>query len=236
MKVVSFDKEKLCAQDLVLICSFLRTNRDSWGLNLRGHSVCLCDNTHGPVTPEGIMALATLFNQNKTLKRLDLRKSGIGQAKLILGRGLMTAEKGSVQELLVDEWHIPEFGESLNLHGLELGPADACLLSGVLCWHHSVRILNLSCNRFGSDGLVYVSEIVRVNDLLVVLDLSSNNLGGYVDRYGKFVRTPAGLLALAEALKENSHLELLDVRNNYVTGAELVALQQATPSGLSLVV
>ena len=237
LQVVSFEKEKLCAQDLILISSFLRGNKDSWALNLRGHTICLCNNAHGANTPEGVMALADLFNHNKALKRVDLRKSGIGrEGKLILGRKLMTAQKGSVQELLVDEWHIPEFGESLNLQGLKLGPADACLISGVLCWHASVRILNLSCNRLGSDGLVYLSELVRVNDLLIALDLSSNNLGGYVDRYGNFVRTPAGLLSLAEALKENSHIELLDVRNNHVAGAELVALQQAIPSGMSLVV
>jgi len=79
---------------------------------------------------------------------------------------------------------------------------------------------------YTAEGIVAISDMLRVNRTLRSVRLTSNHLGAYYDG-SKWVPDSSGVTALAEALKQNSTLTTLDVRNNNIDAAAKKLLRDA---------
>ncbi len=76
-----------------------------------------------------------------------------------------------------------------------------------------IKVLDLSKNALGKEGIKILAEVLPYNNILEVLDLSKNNLG------------VSGACELSVALKGNKTLKYLNLFNNKIAydGARAVA-------------
>ena len=87
------------------------------------------------------------------------------------------------------------------------------------------QVLAVSKCGLRAAGAKAISEMLQVNKTLTKLDLSDNEIGGYGPSYN-FAATPEGPAALADALKSNSVLQLLDVSRNALRDAGAKAFSE----------
>lgn len=78
--------------------------------------------------------------------------------------------------------------------------------------NRGIEKLNLSDNKLGNEGVVYLSEALSVNNILKEIILKANDIGN------------EGAVALAEALQHNSSLTKLDLQGNRIKPQGAVSL------------
>jgi len=109
--------------------------------------------------------------------------------------------------------------------GVVSGQAIAELLTGSsapITWR-----LDLSENMLGTEGAQLIAAALGSNSSLEHLELAGNILGGHYTAQG-FVPDLSGVTALAEALKQNGTLAVLDLRSNHLGDAAKKQLQDAS--------
>lgn len=101
---------------------------------------------------------------------------------------------------------------TLNLSRKKLNDEHAKELAEMLKKNKKLRRLELEGNEFGPDAAKYFAEALKVNKTLRYLDLENNNLTNKGE-------DSDGVIALFEALKDNTMLISLNLTNNYLTPA-----------------
>lgn len=101
---------------------------------------------------------------------------------------------------------------TLNLSRKKLGDEQAKEISNMLKRNRKLRRLELEGNEFGPDSAKYFAEALTVNRTLRYLDLENNNLTNRGE-------DSDGIIALFEALKDNTMLISLNLSNNFLTPA-----------------
>lgn len=182
------------------------------------------------------------------LKNLQINKSSMGStfdyAKW--KKGLNPIDPPLVQFL----------ARSKNLTNVQLGSCNLSVKDADMLYlaldpkrEHfcsNVKILNLSCNKLGKEGVKVLSQIFVTNNILEVVDLSHNHLGvaGAVylansltnNKSVKFLNLFAnkidvdGARAFEKTLKENSTLEFIDFGHNRLRHEGLRAIANGISS------
>ena len=146
------------------------------------------------------------MKSNKTLTLLDLSDNEIGGEK---------SGDGNVKKAT------PE------------GPAA---LADGLKANQSVQQLHAKANCLRADGAKAISEMLRTNKTLTMVDLSDNEIGAYSkdnDGQAPWLPTPDGPAALAYGLKANSTVQQLDASANGLDQASKDRLTKAKPPQLA---
>ncbi|KAI9139997.1 hypothetical protein BKA69DRAFT_1039607 [Paraphysoderma sedebokerense] len=102
---------------------------------------------------------------------------------------------------------------------------DACtVLCSALKTNTTVRKLDLRGNNIRSEGAVSIAQLIKVNSAIKTLSLEWNCIGVW----------DTGVKAIADALKMNTTLVELDLRNNKIgpSGVEVLALSLKHNTGL----
>ncbi|KAF9944994.1 hypothetical protein BGZ72_001783, partial [Mortierella alpina] len=96
-----------------------------------------------------------------------------------------------------------------------IGGKEFGVLSETLRTNATLTILDLRGNSIGDNGALALSEALKINSTLTTLDLWNNSIGDN------------GAQALSEALKTNSTLTTLDLRGNSIWFKGLLAFSEA---------
>jgi hypothetical protein len=121
-----------------------------------------------------------------------------------------------------------------------MNSTDAKVLAELLKANVTVQWLHAKSNSLRAGGAKAISEMLKVNKTLIMVDLSGNEIGMWSqgshstpnsNPYKEHF-TPEGPAALAEGLKANQSVQQLDVSNNCLDQASKDALTQAKPQQL----
>ena len=86
--------------------------------------------------------------------------------------------------------------------------------------------------------MIAIAEALKVNSTVTKIDVSDNEIGGYVvARHVDFAfltATPEGPAALAEALKVNTTVQWVKVSDNALDSAAEEAVQQSARPGVEV--
>jgi len=162
--------------------------------------------------------------------------TGEGQPPVpLLVAAVASAGQGTVWGIPVQSLRENEGFISLSLSACRLGPVGAQLLGCLLPGATTLLSLDLPENGLDEEAARYLSEALAVNTSLTSLDLRDNHLGAQgATSFAKVLRTNrtlrmldlasnyltngggdmSGVIELAEALKQNSSLVSLNVREN----------------------
>jgi len=249
----NFSDQKLNVGDVILLAFDLTRNSGLVKLDLSGNrlgaeaakhlSNALVSNQSlvelhlggNDIGPEGAKHLAQALKANSTIQRLGLDRSQLcGLNTRLFGFGAYSAE-GIIA--ISDMLRVNRTLRSVSLYVNYLGPEGARHIAAALGSNSSLEHLGLENNElcgldgngvgtYTAEGIVAISDMLRVNRTLRSVRLTSNHLGAYYDG-SKWVPDSSGVTALAEALKQNSTLTTLDVRNNNIDAAAKKLLRDA---------
>ena len=157
-----------------------------------------------------------MLKTNNTLTVLDLSKNEIG-AWTSEGTG-HTDWKGN---------HSDELKQT---------PEGPAALADGLKANSTVQQLHAKSNSLRAAGAKAISEMLRTNKTLTMVDLSDNEIGAYSkdnDGQAPWLPTPDGPAALAYGLKANSTVQQLDASANGLDQASKDRLTKAKPPQLA---
>lgn len=178
---------------------------DSLAFNDRALAV---DFSKNGITQDGIKQLATVLQENETLRTLILDTNAAGDEGATVLAELLAAKPGNIK--------------TLSLSGNSIGDTGAKALAEMLKVNTTLEELELNGNSIDYDGIGAIAEALAVNTSLRVLGLSDNYVGG------------AGAGILAAALKRNTTLEEIHIKGNELGDEGVTALCDALrerPSG-----
>ncbi|KAF7645172.1 hypothetical protein LDENG_00208890 [Lucifuga dentata] len=212
----------------------------------------------------GGMHIASMLQVNNTLQELQLAECDLGSQSVIT---LIVVLKSNTSLRSVDisrpllfsqqeEWaehccSMLQVNNSLvELHLGKLGMTDSALerLTAGLRLNHTLRYLDLRCNRLRRDSALHLAELLQQNATLHILDLSSNciqdegavNLSQALALPGCSLRELSvshnsigteGLLTLAQAMKVNGTLTHIYIWGNQLEEPVCLAFSQLMSSG-----
>nr|XP_056706144.1 leucine-rich repeat-containing protein 34 [Euleptes europaea] len=153
---------------------------------------------------QSLIALATVLNHNEAIKAINLNRPILysEEEESTVHLALMLRANSTLVELHLCKHEMKNFG--------------AERLCDALYENHSLRYLDLSCNKITRDGVRFLGKLLKLNNTLEILDLNFNRI------------EDDGALYLSEALAlQNRTLQALGVTNNNIAGQGLVALAEA---------
>jgi NLR family CARD domain-containing protein 3 len=171
---------------------------DSLAFNDRALAV---DFSKNGITHDGIKQLATVLQDNETLRTLILDTNAAGDEGAAVLAELLAAKPGNIK--------------TLSLSGNSIGDAGAKALAEMLKVNTTLEELELNGNSIDYDGIGAIAEALAANTSLRVLGLSDNYVGG------------AGAGILAAALKRNTTLEEIHIKGNELGDEGVTALCDA---------
>ncbi|KAL5013855.1 hypothetical protein ScPMuIL_008125, partial [Solemya velum] len=171
------------------------------------------------MTIEAIIALATVLNQNRSLRVLNMNRPLLftHQEEHTVHVANMLKVNVSLLELHLQKYELRDFGatrlaenlmDNLSLTHLDLScnritRDGAKELAKVLKRNTELKVLDLGYNRLEDDGAIYLAEAIGMyNTKLETLVVSYNNIGG------------KGLCALADSMKLNSSIAAVFIWGN----------------------
>jgi hypothetical protein len=114
---------------------------------------------------------------------------------------------------------IGEFYDDLSSRQFERTPEGPAALADALKSSKSLQVLHAKSNGLRAAGAQAIGEMLKTNHTLTRLDLSDNEIGGWKE-YDEdeeeevFRATPEGPAALADGLKANQSVQVLQVFSN----------------------
>ena len=107
--------------------------------------------------------------------------------------------------------------------GMQTARPGAAAIAGALMANESLRELDISENLLKEGGAAAFSEVLHANSTLTKLRLCYNGLRG-------------GVKGISGSLRDNRTLRSLDLRQNDISGVEVLALASTLRSNTSLTV
>eukprot|EP00913_Durusdinium_trenchii_P009564 g8987.t1 len=173
------------------------------------------DLSYNQIYDRGGVALADALRQNRSLQDLLLRTNQLGDAGLVLSLDLNCIKNQGAADL-AQALTVNRSLLILRICSNEIGEQGAVALADALRQNCTLQQLIASSNLFGQHGATALGSALRHGaQQLQTLDLRSNGLGD------------PGVIALAEALRQNNSLQTLVVGNNHVQRAGAEALAEA---------
>lgn len=149
---------------------------------------------------EGALSVADILVKNNSLEHLDLTLNNLGaEGTKIIAEALL--QNASVTDLNI----------SSNDFGVEGASAMASMLSARK--RKKLKKLSLDYNGFGPEGMVMI--VSALHDEICVLRAAGNLIG------------PKGFLAVADFLKRNDTLRLLDLSSNAAGAKGIISVADA---------
>ncbi|XP_071898464.1 leucine-rich repeat-containing protein 34 isoform X4 [Anas platyrhynchos] len=234
--------QRVTDEDLQVLAFVLHSSIFVTGLDLR----------YNVLTDVGAKHMATLLQENSTLRYLNLMFNDIGTsgaeliAKALHGTQCLIAiataltQNKSVKAINLNRPLLYSQEEETTVHVASMLKNNSSLVELHLCKHEikrfgverlcealyencSLRYLDLSCNRITRDDVKFLGELLKRNQTLEILDLNSNRI------------EDDGAIYLSEALAlHNRTLQALSVVSNNISGKGLVALSQAMKTNTEL--
>ncbi|XP_024909508.1 leucine-rich repeat-containing protein 34-like [Cynoglossus semilaevis] len=212
-----------------VISRSLHSNRSLLYLSLSGNKI----------GNRGGMQVARMLQANNTLQELDVADCDLATQCVI---AIIIAVKNSKTIRCVDlsrpllfsqqeEWAVHccdmlAVNSSLvELHLGKMGMSDTGMqrITEGLRRNHTLRYLDVRCNRITRDGVRHLANVLMENPSLEVIDLSSNRIEN------------EGTMYLSEAIaKSGSSLKELAINRNNVNTSGLLALSQAIKANTTL--
>ncbi|KAJ6660971.1 hypothetical protein lerEdw1_016991 [Lerista edwardsae] len=153
---------------------------------------------------QSLIALATVLNHNEAIRAINLNRPLLysEEEETTVHVALMLKVNQSLIELHMCKHEMKNFGVER--------------LCEALYENHTLRYLDLSCNKITRDGVRFLGELLKRNNTLEILDLNFNRI------------EDDGAFYLSEALTtHNRTLQALAVTSNNITGEGLVALAKS---------
>ncbi|XP_072546295.1 protein phosphatase 1 regulatory subunit 37 [Salminus brasiliensis] len=167
--------------------------------NVALQELCLCDNELNSY--QDAMQLGELLKYNHTLQTLDLRNNAISDSGLEELCDGLRVEKSGLRTLVLSNNQITQ-------HGMTH-------LKSVLPFLRTLATLDLGRNNLENQGIHILKESLMINRSITQLGLASVGI------------TCEGAVVLAEIVAESRVLQTVDVRQNSVLTAGLMALALA---------
>ena len=119
-----------------------------------------------------------------------------------------------------------------SFSGQNLTAADGMLIAADLEFNTSLIEINLQDNCIGKDGGVAIGNALKMNPVLISLNLANNRLCGVwgkelpgIPREGAY--DPSAIRALVDVFKKNTALSEVDLRHNSMMYDEEMAVREA---------
>jgi len=172
---------------------------------------------------EGAQLIAAALGSNSSLEHLELAGNILGGHYTAQGFVPDLSGVTALAEALKQNSTLTTLGLRYN----KLDAEAAQHLSNALVSNQSLVELHLSNNDLDAEAAKHLSNALVSNQSLVELRLA-NNLLGCKRESGRWVSDLSGVTALAEALKQNGTLAVLDLRSNHLGDAAKKQLQDAS--------
>ncbi|XP_025031415.1 leucine-rich repeat-containing protein 34 [Python bivittatus] len=198
----------------------------------RNETLCYLRMTGDKIENKGGMYFAAMIQVNNTVQKLDFGDCDLGTQSLIALATVMN-QNVSIKALNLNRPILYSETEETTVHIAAMLKVNSTLVELHLCKHEmknfgierlcdalyentSLRYLDLSCNKISRDGVKFLGQLLKQNRTLEILDLNFNRI------------EDDGALYLSEALAtHNRTLQALAVTRNNITGVGLVALSDA---------
>jgi len=139
------------------------------------------------IRDKGVISLADLLMNNRTITDLDLEENEITYTGVITLANVLKTNRALI---------------SLKLDINRIGDVGAIALANALKINSTLTSISLRSNYIKNEGALALAEMLKENRVLTRLDLKGN----FID--------DIGINALVNAMKENQTLRVLDLRYN----------------------
>ena len=184
----------------------------------------LCGKAHGigKYEPSGIEAVARALTTNRTLTALNMLGNELDTEAAKMLATIAKARGISLCGISPTQTHA-------NFYYMGLKAPDAQLLAADLKLRPSLTILELPSNEIGPEGASALAASIRDHAGLTAIDLSFNQLAGVNHSTGKGTYTPAGVRAIAEAVRTStvSAVTSLNLKYNDLKPTDIELLREA---------
>nr|XP_046227772.1 leucine-rich repeat-containing protein 34 [Scatophagus argus]XP_046227773.1 leucine-rich repeat-containing protein 34 [Scatophagus argus] len=212
----------------------------------------------------GAMHLASMLQVNSSLEELELAACDLATQSVIAFAIVLKSNKTlrsvDISRPLLfshqEEWAV-HFSDMLmvnsslvELHLGKMGMTDSGMesLTEGLRHNHSLRYLDIRCNRVTRDGVLHLAKLLKENPTLEIIDLSSNRIEDDGAVYlSEAITSPGcilkelsvssnnikteGLLSLAQAMKLNTVLSHIYIWGNHLEESVCQAFRELIASG-----
>ncbi|XP_063162870.1 leucine-rich repeat-containing protein 34 [Candoia aspera] len=204
------------------IAKAMHRNETLWYLRMTGNKI---EN-------KGAMYFAAMIQVNNTIQKLDFGDCDLG-TQSVIALATVLNQNESVKALNLNRPILYSEAEETTIHIAAMLKVNSTLVELHLCKHEmknfgverlcdalyentSLRYLDLSCNKISRDGVKFLGQLLKLNSTLEILDLNFNRI------------EDDGALYLSDALStHNRTLQALAVTRNNISGVGLVALSDA---------